>query len=432
MINSLRNLIKRDLDPDSQRGRLIREAGWVFIVQASAAVLGLISSVVFARTLGSYNYGLYSSVIAWQGLIGVVVELGLGIYLLKISSQTDPENVPHILGWADRWLLISGLAGATALVLIGIILPFSSEVLLLFVLAAPLPFLGKLVEIRQYVLRGLGRTVFSQWPPLILGPGIVLISLFVWAIFGFNITPATILILSLISMLLILFVFSQRLNASYTKTKKFPELSIRDALPFVLVSTLILLNQRVDIIILGILRPQNEVGLYTVASKGSVIVNYILIVVNTVIGSHLAARYKAGDFQGMQTLLTASIRRAFIITCIPAFAMIFAGTLILGFLFGDEYTAASVPLAILAFAQLLNVGAGSVGMILNMTGGEKVVALGVGFSVILNAALNFILIPLYSINGAAISTGISMVAWNFILVLAVRKRLSLRPTVLGI
>jgi O-antigen/teichoic acid export membrane protein len=265
-----------------------------------------------------------------------------------------------------------------------------------------------------------------------LGPGIVLTGLLVWVTFSFNITPAVILILSLISMLLVLFVFSRRLNARYTGTKKLPGLSIRDALPFVLVSTLILLNQRVDIIFLGILRSQDEVGLYTVASKGSELVNYILIVVNTVIGSHLAARYKAGDFQGMQTLLTASIRRAFIITCIPAFAMIFAGSPILGFLFGDEYTAASIPLAILAFAQLLNVGAGSVAMILNMTGGEKVVALGVGFAVILNTALNFILIPLFSINGAAIATGISLVAWNFILVLAVRKRLDLRPTVLGI
>jgi O-antigen/teichoic acid export membrane protein len=127
MINSLRDLIKRDLDHDSQRGRLIREAGWVFIVQSSAAVLGLISSIVFARTLGSYNYGLYSSVTAWQGLIGVIAGLGLGIYLLKKSSQTDPENVPSMLGWADRWLLMSGLAGAAALVLIGINLPFSSE-----------------------------------------------------------------------------------------------------------------------------------------------------------------------------------------------------------------------------------------------------------------------------------------------------------------
>ena len=67
-----------------------------------------------------------------------------------------------------------------------------------------------------------------------------------------------------------------------------------------------------------------------------------------------------------------------------------------------------------------------------MADGEKLVALGVGAAVVLNTALNFILIPLYSINGAAIATGISLVAWNIILVLAVRRRLNLRPTVLGI
>jgi len=432
MISSFRNLVRKDLDPGSQRGRLVREAGQVFIIQAAAAVLGLTSSIVFARTLGSYNYGLYSSVIAWQGLIGVAAGLGLGIYLLKKTSQTEPENVPSMLGWADRWLLISGIIGAIVLVIIGTSLPFSDEALLLFVLAAPLPFLGRLVEIRKSVLRGLERTVFSQWPPLVLQPCIVLASLFAWALLGFNITPAVILILSLLSLLLVLYVYSHRLNASYTQLKTLPKLSIRDALPFVLVSALMLMNQRVDIIILGMLETQDNVGRYAVASRGSEVVNYVLIVINTVIGARLAARYKSGDFKGMQTLLTASIRRAFAVACIPAFAMVFAGAPILGFLFGEEYTSASLVLAILAFAQLLNVGAGSVALILNMADGEKVVALSVGFAVILNTALNFILIPLYSINGAAVATGVSLVAWNIILVVAVRKRLNLRPTVIGI
>ena len=432
MISSLRDLIRKDLDPGSQRGRLVREAGGVFMIQTTAAVLGLVSSIVFARALGSYNYGLYSSVIAWQGLISIVASLGLGIYLLKKSSQTEPENVPSMLGWADCWLLKSGSIAAVVLVIIGVILPFSKEAMPLFILAAPLPFLGRLVEVRRSALLGLERTVFSQWPPLILAPCIVLAGLAVWAMLGFIITAEAILVLSTLSLLLVLYVFSLRIKASYSQVKILPDLSIRDALPFVLVSTLFLLNQKVDIIILGILRPQGEVGLYAVASKGAEIVSYILIVVNTVIGARLAARYKAGDFTGMQTLLTASTRRAFAVATMLALVLILAGAPFLDLIFGEEYTAASTALAILAFAQLLNVGAGSVGLVLNMADGEKLVALGVGAAVVLNAALNFILIPIYSINGAAIATGISLVAWNIILVLAVRRRLNLRPTVLGI
>ena len=88
-LHCLRQTISSDLNPTSRRGRLVREAGWIFLIWTTASVLGLVSSMVFARALGSYSFGLYSSVMAWQGLIGVFAGLGLGVYILKKSSQTD-------------------------------------------------------------------------------------------------------------------------------------------------------------------------------------------------------------------------------------------------------------------------------------------------------------------------------------------------------
>ena len=116
----------------------------------------------------------------------------------------------------------------------------------------------------------------------------------------------------------------------------------------------------------------------------------------------------------------------------PALLLVFFGSEILVLFFGKEYAQASTALSILAFAQLLNVGAGSVAMLLNMTDGEKIVAMGVGAALIINIILNWILIPLYSIQGAAIATGVSLIVWNVILVLSIRNRLNLRPTVFGL
>ena len=299
-LHCLRQTISSDLNPTSRRGRLVREAGWIFLIWTTASVLGLVSSMVFARALGSYSFGLYSSVMAWQGLIGVFAGLGLGVYILKKSSQTDSADVPQLVGWADRWLLLSGIIGGGILIVLGVILPFSQENLLLFLAAAPLPFLGRLIEVRKSALRGLGRTVLSQWPPLVLAPGVVLAGISLHLLLKLPVTPHVIVTYNIFSLLLVLLMYALRLKASYKRQQHDRlNVSIRAALPFVLVSALVLMNQRVDIIIIGILGSQNEVGLYAVASKGSELVNYSLIIVNTVIAQRLATSYKDGDLAAM-------------------------------------------------------------------------------------------------------------------------------------
>ena len=75
---------------------------------------------------------------------------------------------------------------------------------------------------------------------------------------------------------------------------------------------------------------------------------------------------------------------------------------------------------------------GSVGLILNMCNHESLTAWGVGLSASLNILLNWYLIPLWGLNGAATASAASLIAWNFLLLYAVRKKTGLRPTAFGI
>ena len=74
---------------------------------------------------------------------------------------------------------------------------------------------------------------------------------------------------------------------------------------------------------------------------------------------------------------------------------------------------------------------GSVGVLLLMTGHEREAGIGMGVAVLLNSALNLLLIPAWGINGAAVASGLSIVCWNLILLVLVRKRLAIHPTILG-
>jgi len=64
-----------------------------------------------------------------------------------------------------------------------------------------------------------------------------------------------------------------------------------------------------------------------------------------------------------------------------------------------------------------------------MTGYEKDTALGLAISAVLNVLLNLILIPKFSMAGAAAATSISMIVWNLLLWCLVWKRLGIDSSV---
>jgi O-antigen/teichoic acid export membrane protein len=73
---------------------------------------------------------------------------------------------------------------------------------------------------------------------------------------------------------------------------------------------------------------------------------------------------------------------------------------------------ARVALLILVFSQLINTMSGSVGVILNMTGKEKVFRNILSIALVINITLNILLIPRFGIEGAAIASATSLVFWN--------------------
>lgn len=107
------------------------------------------------------------------------------------------------------------------------------------------------------------------------------------------------------------------------------------------------------------------------------------------------------------------------------------GEVILAIAFGSLYETAYIPLIILLVGQLINSGAGSVGLLLNMSGYERETARGMMVAAVLNVVLNLLLIPLWGINGSSLATSVSLIVWNVLLWWAVRKRLGINSLAFG-
>ena len=100
-------------------------------------------------------------------------------------------------------------------------------------------------------------------------------------------------------------------------------------------------------------------------------------------------------------------------------------------LYGIEFAAGQTALNILLIGNMINALAGSVGLILKMTGHERDVLWTGIMAAVTNMVLNAILIPQFGIEGAATATTISISIWPLAAGVMVFRRLGINPTVFG-
>ena len=187
-----------------------------------------------------------------------------------------------------------------------------------------------------------------------------------------------------------------------------------------------------DLIILGWFVSASEIGIYSVVVQTALVVAFGLKTANMVVAPYFARLYAQGDIIALQSLVTLSARVILVITIPVVLIIAFAGELILGLAFGSDYKAGATSLAILAVGQLVNAMMGSVGFLLNMTGHERDLAIGVGIAALCNIVLNLMLVPNFGLEGAASATACSMILWNFWLWRTVQRKLGIKSTAFGI
>lgn len=168
------------------------------------------------------------------------------------------------------------------------------------------------------------------------------------------------------------------------------------------IATVMYMNS--DTTILGILKNDYSVGLYSVAVKIYTIVKQVF---NAVILTAIPrlAYLRNNDIRGFERLTKTIISMAMVFTIPAAFGIIILRKEIIALISGNSYLEAGSTLSILAvaifFGVLANILANGV---LICMGREKHVVKATIVSAIENAALNFIFIPIFSQNGAAFTT----------------------------
>ena len=425
------------------RDRLLKAATGTFGLRVVSTGFSFIISILLARLLGAAGFGTYSYAMAWMALLGVPALFGLDRLLIRevavYRTRSEWHLLKGLLRWSNRTALPISLG--LALMAAGVIwmladrLGFETSTALwvgLFILP-----LFPLLDLKQAAMQGLNRVVFALLPDLFVRP-LILATLLgcAYLVFGRGLNAQWALGLNAAAVLAAL------LFATYLLRKMLPQAArdvapayqtsswVRSALPMMLISGMHVINHRIDEIMLGVMKETAAVGIYTVANRGAQLILLIQTAVNVALAPTIAGLHAAGKMEQLQRLITQASRGVLLVSTSVALGLIFFGDTFL-LLFGAEFIQAYRTLGILIVGCVVNAAAGSVGLLLVMTGHERDAAKGIGFGVLLSVALNAALIPNWGVEGAAMATSFSMMARNILTAFFVYRRLGVHSTALG-
>jgi O-antigen/teichoic acid export membrane protein len=416
-------------------------------VKLTTIGLSFVTMVALSRLLGPEGYGEYAYVMATVAILSPLAAAGMpSVVVREVAAgrvNGDHARMKGLIAFA----FVLGLVAFVGLALVcwllaavaGAWLPAGSggEHLLL---ALGLLLLANLAGLFSAIQQGLKRIIAAQVPFAIVQPvAIILLLLFAWLAWPRPLAVRDALLLALLAGAPALAVAVVLTRHAWRQARRPAPSGWRfDArrwaaagLCLAVLGTLSGLNAQADIVLLRWLAGTEATGVFHVAARNAHLLTLLLAALIAPLGPLAAELHAQGDRAALQHVVRGSTRAVFLLTLPPALAMIAAGDLYLE-LFGAGFAEARVALAILAIAQLVNVGVGPVQMLLVMTGHPSRIIPAMAWSVLANLILNALLIPRFGATGAACATAFSIVLWNLALACEVRRHLGIDAGVLGL
>jgi O-antigen/teichoic acid export membrane protein len=405
-----------------------REGGWAGLLGTAGAAARYLNSILLARVLGSAGYGLFALASTVVNLLAMPANMGLPVssvhFVAASAARHDWAGLRWIVAASLRIVAVSSVAWAAVVVAAA---PWGSRAVFdkaglalpLIGLALSLPLLG-LNAVAGGCLQGLKEIRAKVIVEKIAHPVIfsaLLLALFAvprgagrtlpWVLAAFFAAAAAVAALSGRWL-------SRRMAEVPPGEGPAPHRG-RELFAFATpVMLLNLLNQFVlwsDVLVMGVYRSAAEIGVYHVATRLGTAVNMPTEALNTSLAPSYAGMHGRGDRPGLERAFHTSTRWIFSLSALIALVVVFAGRPLLG-LFGGEFEAGHLPLALIALGQLASGSMGTNGMLLTMTGYPHINLANAAIVAAISLGLNALLVPAFGATGAAAASAFSLALIN--------------------
>lgn len=391
----------------SQVKVIFKNMSWLVISQIIASICGFIWTILMARYLGVSDYGIVGFAISFTGILSLVVDCGISTHIVR-HIATDRDMAPKYLGNAIP--LKSLFACFTFCITVVILMLMGADevtiiVTLLFTLEMAFKSFiallnGSFQAFEEGKYQGIGNTMAS-----VLLLVFILIAVFTdLGIYGISLAYVVSNLFVLIYEYLVLkkHVALPKFEFDKTFCKKIIFLS----LPFAATGVLYSIYYSIDIVMLNHLVGNYATGIYNATYKLISVLTLFQGVYGSVIFP-VMSKYFKNDKNILVVSFEKSIKYLTLITFPLAVGTMFYSLDIIQLFYGAEYDPSASVLSILMWTVCLLFINSACITLLNASHKEFAVTKIYLIAAIFNVSLNFLIIPYYSYNGAAVTTILS-------------------------
>ncbi|PIY97331.1 MAG: hypothetical protein COY66_00335 [Candidatus Kerfeldbacteria bacterium CG_4_10_14_0_8_um_filter_42_10] len=401
--------------------KITKNTFWLAISSITSKLIGFGIVVLVARNLLSEGFGQYSFALSFGIIINVIADFGLST-LTNRDLARDRNQTKHYI---ENIIVIKTVLTAVAFALLVIILEFIDKPLYVKVIV----FLASLyVVIESYntffyaVFRANEKMQFETISR-ILERGLILglIALFFNLGYGIFFVFVAYIVGELISMLVTAIIVYKKFchftfRIDLPQWKKF----LKPSLFFALTNVFIIVYFKIDVLMLSIMKNDRITGLYSSAYDLLFAFIFIPTIMNAVVFPRIS--FLARNFFDKFKILIQLLLKYFLIIAFPlSIGLYFTAPFLMKLIYGSDFLEA-IPLfqlmsivMVFVFLNFIN------GSYLNALDKQHISTIIAGICMVLNIAINLVLIPILAAKGAAIATIITEAVLALFSLLAIKK-----------
>jgi len=198
-----------------------------------------------------------------------------------------------------------------------------------------------------------------------------------------------------------------------------PKRILNYSLPLLFSASLMIIMGKADTFMLGYFTTKEWVGIYNLILPIAAILTLFLISINQIFFPVISHLHAENNIEDLSETFSTVLRWDFMLT-FPFFVFVVFFSKPLLSVFFEDYVAGWRALIILSIGMMFRSGLGPVGHTLETFGKTNFIFKINSILVLINIALNFFLIPIYGIEGAATATAVAYSLNNIIQMAKVR------------
>lgn len=390
---------------------LLKTSALLMIARVAGAVIGFALQLLLVRWVGPHEFGIYVVAVSVANLLGIFCALGFPAvtarFLAEYWARNDDAGAHGFVIAGRRHLLGMGLFLTVVALLIAFhVIPWQGEhwhtPVLIACLCAPL--IG-LVRLNGAIAVQRQRVFISYLPDLVMRP--VMLLLMIAGLFLAGVAGHANLVLWVYLAAMALACFYQAvavgragLVARVAKPRYDLKLWREAAFPMTFVSVLTTFMADLDVLILSLILPPDQVGVFSVCLRLVLFVEFGLQAVYQITAPRLATAYTQSNRKELRRVIQLTnlinVGSAFL----ALIGMAVAGEYVLR-LFDEEFAAGYSALLLLAGAQLARACAGPSGHLMTIGGlqNRSLVIYALGAVLLIGGNLTFG--QMWGLTGAA-------------------------------